>query len=189
MQHSLSQIFLALVTPLMFSVALPAPAQTPVNGPYYAVPSWDQTFPAATRFIVLANFGGAAVLDRETGLVWEREPSPLLFKPQPDAGGIGGIHATEHCLTLDTGRRGWRLASATELSSLIDKSQQQQPALPMGHPFVLVGQQEFWTSSTYYDQPRTWRIVDIRFGGINNVTSLVSFTPRSVWCVRGVPVD
>ena len=47
-----------------------APAQAASGiGPYYAMPSWDQTLPAATRFIVLTNMGSEAVLDRETGLV------------------------------------------------------------------------------------------------------------------------
>src|SRR5262249_15328144 len=41
------------------------------NGPYYAEPSWDQMLPASTRFIVLSNFNSEAVLDRETGLVWQ----------------------------------------------------------------------------------------------------------------------
>jgi hypothetical protein len=49
-------------------------AQTVAPGPYYAMPSWDQTLPVATRFIVLSNMGSNAVLDRETGLVWERSP-------------------------------------------------------------------------------------------------------------------
>lgn len=40
-----------------------------------STPSWDQTLPSATRFIVLSNFASAAVLDLETGLVWERPPS------------------------------------------------------------------------------------------------------------------
>ena len=50
-------------------------AQTTAPGPYYATPSWDQQLPAATRFIVLSNWNSAAVLDRETGLVWERSPA------------------------------------------------------------------------------------------------------------------
>jgi len=50
-------------------VAGSAVAQTTANGPYYATPSWDQTMPAATRFIVLSNMASEAVLDRETGLV------------------------------------------------------------------------------------------------------------------------
>jgi hypothetical protein len=32
-----------------------AEAETVANGPYYANPSWDQTLPSNTRFIVLSN--------------------------------------------------------------------------------------------------------------------------------------
>ena len=44
------------------------------NGPYYAEPAWDQKQAAATRFIVLTDWSSQAVLDRETGLVWEQSP-------------------------------------------------------------------------------------------------------------------
>src|SRR5258706_10011688 len=61
--------------------ANPAGGATTAAGPYYANPSWDQQLPASTRFVVLSNWidaahpsGGAAVLDRETGLVWEQSP-------------------------------------------------------------------------------------------------------------------
>src|SRR4051794_27074001 len=54
-------------------------AQTISNGPYYANPSWDQQLPAAQRFIVLQNWNNEAVLDRETGLVWERQPVTNKF--------------------------------------------------------------------------------------------------------------
>jgi hypothetical protein len=56
-------------------------AQTTAVGPYYATPSWDQTIActipsSCSRFLVLSNFNNEAVLDRETGLVWERTPDP-----------------------------------------------------------------------------------------------------------------
>ena len=68
----MKRILIALVAVLL---STPVFAQTVANGPYYATPSWDQTLPANTRFIVLANFDNQAVLDRETGLVWHRAPS------------------------------------------------------------------------------------------------------------------
>src|SRR2546427_3494690 len=89
-------------------------AQTTSNGPYYATPSWDQTLPAATRFIVLSNFNSEAVLDRNTGLVWEKSPGT---GPGPWSG------ARSFCIDKNVGsQKGWRLPSIPELSSLIDPS-------------------------------------------------------------------
>jgi hypothetical protein len=59
-----------------------SPAQADSVGPYYATPSWDQTLPSATRFIILSNFASEAGLDRETGLVWEKSPTTTLATPQ-----------------------------------------------------------------------------------------------------------
>ena len=54
-----------------------ARAPTITNGPYYAMPSWDQTLPAATRFVVLSNFANQAVLDSRPLFCWAiRGPHP-----------------------------------------------------------------------------------------------------------------
>jgi hypothetical protein len=37
--------------------------------------SWDRRIDNARRFQLLKEFSNEAVLDRETGLVWERRPS------------------------------------------------------------------------------------------------------------------
>jgi hypothetical protein len=38
-------------------------------------PPWDHQINGPARFRVLSDFNGEAVLDRETGLVWEQSPS------------------------------------------------------------------------------------------------------------------
>jgi PEP-CTERM motif len=71
-----------IVSPFVLAFMLASPsarAQTTAVGPYYATPAWDQTLPCSApnncpRFIVLSNMNSEAVLDRESGLVWERSP-------------------------------------------------------------------------------------------------------------------
>src|SRR4026207_326071 len=41
-------------------------------------PSGDQKFAGPNRFKVLSDFNNEAVLDRETGLVWEKTPETAL---------------------------------------------------------------------------------------------------------------
>src|SRR5262245_5584464 len=110
------------------SIASSAFAQTTANGPYYATPSWDQKLDAATRFIVLANWNSEAVLDRETGLVWQRSPA---------TDGLDWTSASQRCMRATTGERsGWRLPTINELGSLILRSGNTVPPLPPGHPFT-----------------------------------------------------
>src|SRR5262245_62918987 len=101
-------VMTALATSVGF-ISATACAQTTAPGPYYATPSWDQTLPSTTRFVVLSNMNSQAVLDRETGFVWERTPST-------DPRSWGG--ALQFCITRTTGgRMGWRLPSIHELRS------------------------------------------------------------------------
>src|SRR5215471_19635510 len=79
-------------------------------GPYYANPSWDQQLPGATRFIVLSNWvdanfpnGGAAVLDRETGLVWEQSPKGVSDVVNVCNGTCNWFNAQAHCNILSVG--------------------------------------------------------------------------------------
>jgi len=164
--------------------ATAAPAQTSVNGPYYAVPAWDQTLPTATRFLVLANFNGDAVLDRETGLVWARAPLSNAFTR---------LNAAEFCRVQATGRRGgWRLPTIAELASLFDPESSSLDGLPAGHPFLGVGSRAelFWSSSPYRetgtDHAGAGTVI---VAGVVKVTLYsplpdagVQFRP---WCVRG----
>lgn len=92
---------------------------------------------AATRFVVLTDWGKEAVLDRETGLVWELSPSKDLFDWPA---------AQDHCLNRTTGgRKGWRLPSVHELASLVDPSiAPPGPTLREGHPFINVQSARYW---------------------------------------------
>ncbi|MCU0938539.1 MAG: DUF1566 domain-containing protein [Burkholderiaceae bacterium] len=166
-----------LATALCALVTAPASAQlsTTANGPYYAVPSWSQKL-TTNRFVVLANWNGEAVLDRETGLVWERAP---------DGDARNWLQAHIHCNSrLVGGRKGWRLPHAQELASLIDPNVAAPgPTLPAGHPFVGVGT-IYWSATTVAQEPDGAWVVDF-FGGI--VGYLGRMGLQSVWCVRGGP--
>ena len=155
-----------------------AVAQTTANGPYYANPSWDQQLPASTRFIVLSNFASAAVLDRETGLVWEKAPSTALTSDW--------FNAYNHCVTLNLGgRKGWRLPTIQELASLVDSSQV-NPALPSGHPFTVPSYPSaYWSATTIaFDTVSAWLVAFNEGDGVLG-GSPKSNASGSPWCVRG----
>ncbi len=158
-----------------------AEAQTTAVGPYYATPSWDQTLPSATRFIVLSNFASNAVLDRETGLVWERAPGT--------ADATIWIAASRHCATLSLGgRRGWRLPTLQELSSLLAPTQT-SPMLPSGHPFIQSAAFSSYFSTTdnaIFSGSAPWAL-NFANGEINGQTGITSppVDPTTSWCVRG----
>jgi hypothetical protein len=146
-------------------------------GPYYATPSWDQTLPASTRFVVLSNFNSQAVLDRETGLVWEKSPSTSA---------VNWFVASFHCIDLNSGgRTGWRLPTIQELLSLVDRSVPPPgPTLPSGHPFTNVQSSFYWSATS-----RDLNATDAWAVGFVNGDEL-SFGKSGVggnlaWCVRG----
>ena len=154
------------------------PAQA-VDGPYYAKPAWDQSLPAATRFVVLTNWASQAVLDKETGLVWEKSPDATLRLWSA---------ATLACATRKTGgRKGWRLPSIHELASLIDPSVPNPgPALPPGHPFTNIQFGDYWSATTIVEinNPRTSAyLVRFNFGYV--IYGLKDNNAIHAWCVRG----
>jgi hypothetical protein len=135
--------------------------------------NWDKNLPSASRFTVLTNFGGAAVRDNNTGLVWEQTP---------DSTTRVWVDALASCLNKNVGgTRGWRLPSVVELASLID------PSLPV--PFVptsaFTGVQidtGYWSSTAYAGNPTDAWSVGFDFAPaffINRASHV------HVWCVRG----
>jgi Protein of unknown function (DUF1566) len=180
MKHKLSTT-IALVVLTVALAASTARAQTVANGPYYANPSWDQTLPVATRFIVLSNFASNAVLDRETGLVWERSPSTTP---------INWTLGQGRCTRLKLGsRRGWRFPTIQELASLVDLTVAAPGTyLPAGHPFLHVGN-NYWSSTTPSDTlNRAW-IVGFQTVDFDGDGGAMGSSDKSdallTWCVRG----
>ena len=157
-------------------VQLPGVSAPTAPGPYYALPSWDQKLPSNNRFIILSDWGNAAVLDKETGLVWER--SPIL---NPIGSQLSFAHAW--CRKLATGnRKGWRIPMLEELASLLDMSVPSSPKLPAGHPFVNV-QPALYLSDSFFSDGR--EKVDFDTGNIVHGPPPHPDTKIWLWCVRG----
>ena len=136
---------------------------------------WDKVLPASQRFVVLAAFGNDAVLDKETGLVWEKSPQSTA---------VSLTNARLACANKAVGgRKGWRLPALPELASLVDPSVASPgPTLPAGHPFMAVQSANYWSASAHMDNPTlTWG-VGFSNGAVLGVSK--AFDQR-VWCVRG----
>lgn len=160
-------------------IARPARAQSTTQGPYFPTPSWDMTVPCPTaancpRFVVLANFANEAVLDVETGLVWQRSLNRFPNNTWD--------RAQDACLSLTLGgRSGWRLPSYPESRSLLEGNS--PPELPAGHPFKAIGQfKSFWTSTTW---PPDHNSAYVFFNTDGIVSNAPKSNQESIWCVRG----
>ena len=142
-------------------------------GPYYPEAAWDQ-IKGADRFLVLTDWASAAVLDKETGLVWEQSPQLTLSQ---------WTSARRICINKTIGnRKGWRLPSFPELASLVDPSVFTGLALPVGHPFTNVLQLNYWSATAGAENIGTAWSVNLRFGAVNLDTKDIL---GQVWCVRG----
>jgi hypothetical protein len=152
--------------------------QTVAAGPYYATPAWDQKLPAATRFIVLSNWNQDAILDRETGLVWQRSPdgSEIFFQ---------GLLACS--LAATGGRAGWRLPSLHELESLIDPAVGAPGvvSLPAGHPFVGITTDHFLTATSFAESPSFIFVRSLEVAAPSVTKAVGKGEAFRIWCVRG----
>jgi len=132
--------------------------------------SWDRK----DRFQVLTPFAGQAVLDRETGLVWERAPSAQAFTWD---------QAQRRCNTLVVGNRmGWRVPTIQELTSILSVGSPN--GLEPGHPFTVVPPwnvgEVIWSATTSATNGNNaW---------VMNLSSNVFPSPKGslsrCWCVR-----
>jgi hypothetical protein len=138
----------------------------------FVPPAWSEKLDPAKRFELVLD--DEAVLDKETGLVWERSPDQTQI--------VQWATAISKCLLLEPvgGRLGWRLPRVEELASLVDPTQS-NPALPSGHPFNVLSN-TYWSVTTAVNLFEAWAVGFSNNGAVTN-------GPKSgtgfVWCVRG----
>lgn len=81
-----------------------------------------------------------AVLDLETGLVWERAPGTATYY---------WLQAANVCSAKELGQRmGWRLPTREEFDSLKDTTSTNTNRIPVGAPFLNYDA-TYWTATTY----------------------------------------
>jgi hypothetical protein len=134
-------------------------------------PAWSLKLPTSTRFETVLD--GGAVLDWETGLVWEQSPDRTT-RTWSDA--IWYAYRKEV-----GGRKGWRLPTVEELASLVDPTQS-NPSLPSGHPFTNVQSDIYWSSPTDVRNASSGWGVDFRYGIVGTYDKSGYYY---IWCVRG----
>lgn len=137
--------------------------------------NWQNAHPADQRFVVLPTYSNEAVLDKETGLVWEMAPQTTA---------VTWNEARILCTTRGTGgHRGWRLPAPSEMRSLVGPAVDAPgPNLSPGHPFLNVQATSYWTVVPEANQPSYAKYLDAFLGNILSLTRIYTFP---VWCVRG----
>ena len=142
-------------------------------------PSWHRILAAndgadschSSRFFCV--MGGAAVLDRETGLVWEQAPSSA-----PE----NWFSAVRHCQNAQIGGRyGWRLPSIEEMRSLLDGT----GILPAGVFNILAGEQYYWSTSAEIAANFNALVIRFDVATFNLISQKDLFLLSHAWCVRG----
>ncbi len=132
-------------------------------------PSWHQKIPVAERFEPVLD--GEAILDHETGLVWQKSPSDA----NKEEWGV----VVDACFSqVAGGRTGWRVPTRYEMLSLAEITPTHR-GLPVGHPFQLPGN-DFWTA-TDHSGSLAWA-----FGAKSGNAYLAEKVFKLyLWCVRG----
>jgi hypothetical protein len=138
--------------------------------------NWDKVLTGSQRFIVLETFSNQAVRDNETGLVWERSPRAALSTWTAARG--------ECANGIVGGRKGFRLPSIVELSSLVDVASAGL-ALPPGNPFNNVQSAHYWSATVDADPVNTNAWLVLFQTGFVLTSNKAGDQTGHVWCVRG----
>jgi hypothetical protein len=174
-------MFLTIALVMFLPEICPAGSLEPIDPPGPTMktldqipPTWSQKLQCdatvCPRFeLVLDDY---AVLDKETGLVWEKYPINMY----------GDWYSMKFwCIHSHTGGRdGWRLPTIYELSSLSEYCDSEPHWLPCGHPFLNL-QDDYWSATTdSINTSEAWHFLP---GGSSG------HDPKTVqkynWCVRG----
>lgn len=191
-----SQLTIGFMTfALVATAATSSSAQS--TGPYFALPAWSQTLPASTRFVpvlpvqvcvgTICAQVAQAVLDRETGLVWEKLAGDADENGVVDSNDRADWQAAlATCIAKKVGNRfGWRLPTIEELLSLADPTVPGPGvALPSGHPFIGVQASFYSTTTEQLGSASSVNVVNFRAPFGAGWASDKS-TPLFIWCVRG----
>ncbi len=145
-------------------------------------PAWSQKLQcdatACPRFDLVMD--GTAVLDHETGLVWQKVVNNALWT---------WAGAINQCNYINTGERwGWHLPTVEQLESLIARRPAGvAPKLPEGHPFIdVLIDTHYWTATTYTGLPGEAYVLSFGAGPIlDRLQGLDKGALRPGWCVRG----
>ena len=143
--------------------------------------SRDNALPTVQRFVILSAFANDAVLDKKTGLVWEKSPQTTSARWSV---------ARRTCAEKSVGgQKDWRLPSLEELASLVDYSVAPPSlALPPGHPFLSVQSAVYWSSTRPGDDPKGSWGVHFGLGGGTTFINWAHSVPA--WCVHdGMSAD
>jgi hypothetical protein len=165
------RLFVAATALAVCALPTSTEAQTPLK-------AWDKQFDGASRFKILKDFDDAAVFDKETGLVWERDPV--------EGDDVDYFAAYARCAFLPVGdRRGWRLPTLEELTSLMSTQANGGIFLPAGHPFIGISSDtEYWTATT--DPSVSTQALFVVFGDASLGSELKgTVNDKGSWCVRG----
>ncbi len=124
-------------------------------------PAWDRIITDTSRFELVLN--NKAVLDHETGLVWQREASDTVRT---------WLEAREYCFeVIIDGRMGWRMPTVYEMATLIDPMAPSHPKLPQNHPFINLRSDSqyiavYWTSTRNPDMSPV-QIISFYYGCVS----------------------
>jgi len=173
-------ICFALVSPLQ---SVPPPHANPGAKPIWDITgaNWVEHIPNP-RFCIYDN-GTAGdetddlVLDKETSLVWERSPDDAY---------VDWYDAKILCYTKRLANRyGCRLPTMEELLSLLSVSANPVPpiGLPVGHPFINVSSEAYWSSTTRASD--TSYALGVGFSPGSGGPFFDKSNNNHLWCVRG----